>query len=243
VSDNTKLGGLYIVQLSDIHYYGGRATQFAGRWARHRRALEKGVHSNSYMQAVFNQYSRFEPQILHVLDTLDDMIAAETEWLSDHYGKDGCVNLNPFAHGGNGPHTEATKAKPRGPRHTEEQKRKWSRERRGVKPSPEAIAKSAATRTGMTMSVEARRNMSRAQKGRVITDSHRANLRAAWARRKAAGIETRSGPRKYTFDLQEVIDYLNGGGSLRGACRRFMGGEGDRKAMRKWLVAAGAWPR
>lgn len=93
-------GGLYIIRLSDTHYYGGRAVCFATRWYDHLRNLQTGTHTNSRMQRVFNKHGKFSPEIVRVLDR-DIQTDAEQAWLNEHHGKPGCVNISPHATGGN----------------------------------------------------------------------------------------------------------------------------------------------
>ena len=94
ITEKTRQGGLYLLYLSDTHYYGGRARHFRARWRRHLTALEKGSHPNTYMQNVFNQKGRFEPEILSEILEPDQQIDAEGQWLHEHFGKEGCLNLN-----------------------------------------------------------------------------------------------------------------------------------------------------
>lgn len=86
-------GGLYVIRLSDTHYYGCRTMTFQGRWAFHYRRLVEGKHHNAYAQSVFNQHKRFEPEVLSVLPPQDQK-EAEQKWLDENFGKPGCVNLS-----------------------------------------------------------------------------------------------------------------------------------------------------
>lgn len=97
--NDTRIGGLYIVRLSDTHYYGGRARDFKFRWRSHLRDLRAGHHENPRMQAVYNKYGRFEPEVLRVLSP-EEQESAEQEWLDANFRKPGCVNLSPFSVGG-----------------------------------------------------------------------------------------------------------------------------------------------
>jgi len=94
-------GGLYVIWLSDAHFYGGRAQSFKRRWETHFRKLQEGTHGNPRMQNVFNKYGRFEPQVLKKVHSKTGRIAAEQEWLDENQGGEGCVNISPWADGGN----------------------------------------------------------------------------------------------------------------------------------------------
>jgi predicted GIY-YIG superfamily endonuclease len=48
-----RKGGIYVIRLSDTHYYGGRTVDFKKRWADHHRKLRAGLHYNFRMQRVF----------------------------------------------------------------------------------------------------------------------------------------------------------------------------------------------
>ena len=245
LSDPTRLSGIYVLHFSNTpYYYGGRAKHFSARWSRHRRDLQKGVHSNRHLQSVFNKYGTFTPEIVQVVSEGFDIRVMEQLWLDANFGTPWCMNQNPFAHGGNGPHTEEAKDKLRGRRHSEDQKRRWSEMRKGQKRSPDSIAQGAAAHVGKPLTEEHKNQISVAQRGRVLTDEHKAKLAAAWARRKLTGVETRNQLRKYDFDIKDVVAYLDAGGTLRGADRKFMGGGGNgRDTLKKRLVAIGEWPR
>ena len=61
-----KGGGLYVIWLSECdepHYYGGRAVSFKRRWRTHLQRLQKGIHKNPRMQATFNKYGVFRPEV------------------------------------------------------------------------------------------------------------------------------------------------------------------------------------
>lgn len=121
-------GGLYIIWLSDTHYYGGRTSNFKGRCGKHLRLLEEGRHVNAHAQHVFNLYRRFDVEILEVIDDKAARIPAEQAWLDEHWGKPGCLNLSKKADGGG--HSEGTRKKMsatrKGRRHSEGSKKKQS---------------------------------------------------------------------------------------------------------------------
>jgi len=80
----SRNGGLYVIWLSDTHYYGGRAKNFQARGDDHLRCLRQGYPENSRVQAVFNKYGRFEPTVLVSLGS-----AASPEDLRDTEQKSG----------------------------------------------------------------------------------------------------------------------------------------------------------
>ena len=131
-------GGVYRIWLSECeepHYYGGRSTNLRGRWEDHLAALQAGEHGNSRMQATFNKYGVFRAEVLELLGTQEEQIAAEQAWLDEHHGKPRCVNLSPWAYGGNVVDWTPERRKRRSERykgynHTEDTKSKMSKTRR-----------------------------------------------------------------------------------------------------------------
>lgn len=196
-------GGIYVIRLSEKHYYGGRAVCFATRWYDHLRNLQAGTHTNSRMQRVFNKYGGFSPEVVCVLDR-DTQPDAEQAWLNEHHGKPGCVNLSPHARGGCGGHTGVTREKmrvtrssrpdlvekareslarnrlpvgaPRTPEHAEAIAAKL----RGRKQALEAVAKRAASNRGRKNTPDTLRRMSESAKRRaqVQPTSHGDETRA-----------------------------------------------------------------
>lgn len=168
-------GGLYLIKLSDRHYYGGSTGNFRGRWYEHLRSLRNGSHKNPHMQAVFNKHQCFEPTVLQVVKGCDVRIAAEQSWLDKHFGEPGCVNLLARA-----------EAPPMAGRtHTEESRRKMAARKRGVpltrehRESLSAAQKRRHERDGV--SAETRRKLSQAGRGRSRPDTAAMNrARAGW---------------------------------------------------------------
>jgi hypothetical protein len=97
--DATLAGGIYIIRLSDSHYYGGRTGDFKRRWAEHHRDLREGRHYNRRMQRVFDRHGRFEPEVVAVLAP-GECPDAEQAWLDANFRKPGCVNLVASSRGG-----------------------------------------------------------------------------------------------------------------------------------------------
>jgi len=58
LSDRIMAGGMYVIWLSDTHYYGGRAVNFKVRWRTHETLFRKGVHTNHHAQAVYDPHRR-----------------------------------------------------------------------------------------------------------------------------------------------------------------------------------------
>lgn len=149
-----KGGGLYVIWLSDTHYYGGRTEDFGSRWRTHLSCLLQGKHNNKHFQAVFNLYGRFEPEVLTGIPK-ELQKEAEQIWLDLNVGEPGCVNLSATSEGWGGKHSEETKAKMRGRTHSDE-----SRER------------IREARARQTFSEETREKMSQAGKGRKLSPEH-----------------------------------------------------------------------
>lgn len=180
-------GGIYLIRLSDKHYYGGRTSCFRTRFRRHLRCLKKGDHPNKHMQNVFNKYGRFEPEIIAQCPPTEQE-GVEQAWLDEHYGKTGCLNLSSSAAGSNTPLTPEGMAKrqetmrrryghlPKGRRfNLTNQERARRREAVVVMQTPEAREKMRQALTGKKIPAHVRRKMSEnsARKGKPITDAMR----------------------------------------------------------------------
>jgi len=98
-ADATPEGGIYVIRLSDTHYYGGRTKNFRVRWTAHQRELREGRHDNRRMQRVYDRYGRFDPEVVSVLAP-DECPDAEQAWLDANFRKPGCVNLVASSRGG-----------------------------------------------------------------------------------------------------------------------------------------------
>jgi hypothetical protein len=240
-------GGLYIIWLSDTHYYGGRARSFRVRWRRHLRSLRRGTHSNPHMQAVFNRYGRFEPKVLVLSRSLDTQIEIEQEWLDRNHGKTGCLNLSPCAHGGNGPHSEETRRRMTGrslsEAHRESlskgQKRRWASRGSSEKKTLEILRELSERRKGVPLPLKTKDAISQAQQGREFSASHRRKLREAWGRRKAMGVETRGNHlrEESPANADQIVAFVLGGGSIREANRRFFEDGRDHRHLIRRLVS------
>ena len=95
----TPEGGIYVIRLSDTHYYGGRTKNFKKRWADHLRDLREGRHDNRRMQRVYDLHGRFDPEVVSALAP-DECPDAEQAWLDANFRKPGCVNLVASSRGG-----------------------------------------------------------------------------------------------------------------------------------------------
>ena len=194
--DRTRLGGLYVVWLSDTHFYGGRAKQFKGRWRRHHTALEKGTHPNPYMQSVFDKNGRFDTEILRVISTPSEQVEAEQQWLENNFGQPGCVNLSRRPTNNASKPGPATRAKlsaaHKGKKlNLSDAERQRRRKAALALQTPVVIQKVRVSLTGRSLSPEHRCTLSErsARKGKPIHEALRAGIVKANQRRVG---ETRS---------------------------------------------------
>lgn len=188
-----KCGGLYLIRLSETHYYGGRTCDFRARWRYHKWRLLSGNHPNMFMQNVYNKYQMFETVILERVEDEGDRLRSEQRWLDANYGSLGCVNLSPSSDRGS----------TRGVKRTQEVRDKISAALTGRKHSPEtlvALREAAARRWASTpMSDTTRTLMSKARKGRKNSDSARQKMSDA---AKARG---GNGPKAHTESTRQKM--------------------------------------
>lgn len=238
LSNNTpKGGGLYILRLSDTHYYGGRATKFKRRWRNHLRELRAGTHDNIRMQRVFNIHGRFEPEVLRVL-ARDEHQDAEQEWLDANFRKPGCVNINPSACGGcesRSPETRAKMSETRrsrpdlvaqaraqlirsnkartGEERSEAYKDALSRSLRGKTQSPEHVEKRAESHRGRKNTEETKALMSKSAKRRAQEQptSHSEETRALISSQQKGRVWINNGTRNTRIHPTDLPGYLDQG--------------------------------
>lgn len=148
-------GGLYLIRLSDKHYYGGRAKCFQTRWAVHSRLFRENKHFNPHAQAVFNRHRRFDPEVLCTLPVENQQVA-EQAWLDRNFDKSGCVNLSRSSDGVHAGyrHSEATRAKHRRPVHTPASKEKCRQAALRPRPNYKPHPQTDETRAKLSLSVK-----------------------------------------------------------------------------------------
>lgn len=144
------LGGIYLIWLSDTHYYGGRSKRIHNRCANHRAALRKGTHGNRHCQNVWNANGVFRYEVLHRAASLEEQMLLEQAWLDENVGKPGCLNKSRKSEGNSGnPH------------------------------SPEGKKNISDSLKGRVLSEEHKRKLSESRKGMVFSPEHRKNIGAA----------------------------------------------------------------
>ncbi len=140
IPDNTP-SGIYKIISPDGFYYIGSTNNFSQRFQTHYTSLLKNKHSNSHIQNRFNKHPVGWKFTLLEYTSADNLLKCEEVYLKEHFGKEGCMNINPRAErppvnrrkqsaehiarileskrrNGTLKHSEETKAKMRGPRAT-----------------------------------------------------------------------------------------------------------------------------
>tara|TARA_R110000803_G_C11832339_1_gene303463 strand:+ start:83 stop:688 length:606 start_codon:yes stop_codon:yes gene_type:complete len=90
---------IYAISCED-RYYIGSTKNFFKRKAEHTGLLEKGKHSNQYMQRVYDKYRGLHFKILENVDVEGDLLEREQVHIDRHYSDPKCMNLSPHAHRG-----------------------------------------------------------------------------------------------------------------------------------------------
>lgn len=159
--------------------YVGSSGNFRMRWKEHRRRLRERRHHSPALQHAWNKYGEdsFDWVILELCERERAvLIAREQHWMDDLKSFGGGYNVVPFANSC------------LGFKHTEEFKARLSLIKTGIIPSDETRAKMSAAKKGTVLTEEIRRNMSLGQLrrttphpnlGRLLPDSHRANIAKA----------------------------------------------------------------
>lgn len=90
-----KAGIYKIINAVNNKFYVGSAVDFKQRKARHWWRLRRGDHSNKHLQAAWIKYGEaaFTFVVVQEIVDLNELLAAENVWLSEHVGKDYCYNI------------------------------------------------------------------------------------------------------------------------------------------------------
>ena len=78
------------------YFYQGQTNNMSRRMSRHKCDLEKGLHANAKMQAVWNKYKTFEYQILLECDSVS-IDQYEQNYIDANWDDKKYLNLNPTA--------------------------------------------------------------------------------------------------------------------------------------------------
>lgn len=198
----SKQAGIYkITNLTDGKFYIGSAVHFARRFYGHRNRLDSDLHRNRHLQSSWNKYGKdaFEFSILEIVEDKKNLLSIEQKWIDETGAVLFGYNICGIASSRLGVKaSEETKAKMRasalGKTHSEEAKAKMSKSKTGLKmpPSTEVsrLNRSRA-RKGKPISeyrmwllaearkkippcsVETRKKMSDALKGRKLSEAHK----------------------------------------------------------------------
>lgn len=119
--------GIYKIIISK-YYYIGSSNNIERRTTKHLQHLRENKHVNPFLQNVYNKHSDWKIEIVERCKE-SKLLEAEQKYIDEHYGKDGCLNLNP---------TACKPPSARGRILSEETKRKMSESKAGWIPSDEA---------------------------------------------------------------------------------------------------------
>jgi len=164
-----KISGIYrIVNSENGKVYIGSASCIGGRKKVHEYRLKSGNHHSVKLQRAWNKYgeSAFRFEVIEYISGDDALIDREQYWI-DYY--DAAVN---------GYNVASVAGRTSGCFWTEEQKRKASESKKGVKKSPEHVAKVRAALIGKRLSDETKRKISEKAKERFSDPEQRARIGA-----------------------------------------------------------------
>ena len=196
-----KITGIYkIVNTVNGHKYVGSGMSIKGRWRTHLHYLRQNKHHSPYLQRAWNKYGEksFEFIIIEECEpTKEVLLDREQFWIDElhAYGETGYNGTPKAANSLGYKHTaesrEKMKETNKGRPPMSEEMKEFHRQRmigntfsvgnttrKGVKCTPEQIEKNRQAHIGIFPSEEARKNMSKAQKGKKMSDEARAKISA-----------------------------------------------------------------
>lgn len=175
---NLKVSGIYVIRNTvSERVYVGSAHKVSFRWNRHRTLLRRGQHHSSFLQASWNKHGE-AAFVIELLEAIPDtaLLRDREQFWIDALGafvSDGGLNA-----------ARSADHPTRGKNHTDARRRQIGDFFRGRMLSPEHVAKSAASRTGLKRSAEFKARMSALAKGRAMSPETRAKIGAAGLGRK-----------------------------------------------------------
>ena len=162
-----SISGIYrIVNTVNGRVYVGSASCLGGRRKAHEYRLKAGNHHSIKLQRAWNKYgeSAFVFEVIEQVSGEASLLEREQHWI-DHYDA-AKVGYN----------VAAVAGRTVGIVWTEEQKRKASESKKGVKKSPEHVAKMSAVRIGKTHSEETRRKIGEKTRARLADPAQREKI-------------------------------------------------------------------
>lgn len=173
----------------------GKADNTTKRFYEHLKCYDK-TRRTSWIKSLLKLG---KTPVLEIIDEvpIEHWQQWEVAWI-EYFSESGCPLTNGTLGGDGGTQTLDTRKKMSealsgaknpmfGKQHREETKLLWSVNRRGKKRSPEAIKKSAASRIGIKLSDDHRKNISKAKSGKQLnpfTSQHLCNMSKAQAIRR-----------------------------------------------------------
>lgn len=157
--DNSLKAGIYkLISKINNRIYVGSTYQFKRRWYQHKYELEKGIHSNTFLQNDFNKCGT-DAFVFEVLDVIDsgkeDRLFVEQVYLDYYFDyMNQCYNLNKLA--------KITD-------HSITTKRKISQSNNGKTHSEKTKKILSQKHTGKTLSEETKKKIGIANKGKILS--------------------------------------------------------------------------
>jgi len=175
--------GVYCwVNVENGKIYVGSAKNLAKRKTEHLRALRLGKHHSPHFQRAWDAYGSeaFEFEVLELVEDEIWLRARETAWLNHLQSFKSEFGYNVTRDGWSGAQFEPT----------ERRKAAWKKNgenKRGTKDSPEVKTRKKAASKLKAQTEKFKQDIAVRRVGKTHSEDARANLRAAWARKKARG--------------------------------------------------------
>lgn len=155
--------GVYKIEVNGKIYIGSSSSSISRRWTNHLSSLRRGVHENSNLQQMFNEYGEdsFHFSILETTDDSQKCVKLEQKYIDELKPQlNICTNSESSL----------------GIKHSEETKKKIGISSLGRKHSAETRAKISAAGIGRIKSEETRRKQAATIKGHPVSDETRKKL-------------------------------------------------------------------
>lgn len=184
-----------IINIQNAKFYVGSSTILAARWRKHTRDLRANKHHCPHLQSAWNKHGEdsFVFRVVEVVDSVEQLQAAEQRWLNAHHGQPNCYNFAKYVDNSSRgvaraeSHKQAlsaaltefykNNAHPALGRQHSETSKELMRQNRAGKPVAESTKELLRqANLGKTASADTRAKLSAQRKGKIRSEGHAAKF-------------------------------------------------------------------